>query len=103
MMNLTIHSALVALVFAIFGFFFAFSLKRATGVLLFGVFVWASLKALDYLGVTTDWRLFDELVRIITALGATILTMIKTVLRTATLLSILGFISGGVCGFLLKR
>jgi hypothetical protein len=102
-MSLTLNGALVALVFAMFGFFFAFSLKKATGIILFGVFVYASFKALDYLGVTTDWRLFDELVRIVTQLGKTILDMIKTVLRTATFLSIFGFISGGVCGLVLRR
>jgi hypothetical protein len=102
-MHYTMNGALVALVFAIFGFFLAFSLKKVAGVVLFGVFVWASLKALDHLGVATDWRLFDELVRVITQLGTTILHMIKTILRTATFLSIFGFISGGVCGFLLRR
>jgi hypothetical protein len=102
-MNFTINGALVALVFAIFGFFLAFSMKRATGVILFGLFAYASLKALDYLGVTTDWRLFDDLVRIVTQLGKTILDMVKAMLRTATFLSIFGFISGGVCGFLLRR
>ncbi|HEY3278409.1 MAG TPA: hypothetical protein VGJ94_17470 [Syntrophorhabdaceae bacterium] len=102
-MSLTIHNLVVASVFAAFGFFLAFSLKRAAGILLFGVFAYASLKALDYLGVSTDWKLFDDLVHIITHLGKTILDMIKAVLRTATILSITGFLAGGVGGFILRR
>jgi uncharacterized membrane protein (Fun14 family) len=102
-MNPAINGALVASVFAIFGFFLAFSLKKAVSIVVFGIFVYASLKALHYLGVTTDWRLLDDLVPMVTQFGKTVYDMVKGMLHAATSLSIVCFLVGGVCGFLLRR
>lgn len=102
-MNPTINGALVASVFAIFGFFLAFSLKKAVSIVVFGIFVYASLKALHYLGVATDWRLLDDLVRMATQFGQTVYDMVKGMLSAATSISIICFLVGGVCGFLLRK
>jgi uncharacterized membrane protein (Fun14 family) len=102
-MNPTINGALVASVFAIFGFFLAFSLKKAATIIIFGIFVYASLKALHYLGVTTDWRLLDDLVRMVTQFGKTVYDMVGGMLHAATLVSIVCFLAGGLCGFLLRK
>jgi uncharacterized membrane protein (Fun14 family) len=102
-MSLTLNSALVASVFGIFGFFLAFSLKRATNIVLFGVFAYASLKALDYLGVATDWKLFENLIHILSQFGRTVLDLISAMLHTATFISIFCFLCGGVCGFVLRK
>ena len=49
-----------ALVFGLFGFFLAFSVKRAAAFIIFGLFAYAALWALGHLGVATDWRGLDE-------------------------------------------
>jgi hypothetical protein len=102
-MNPVINTALVASVFGAFGFFLAFSLKRATNIIVFGIFAYASFKALDYLGVTTDWKLFDSLVHTSTQLGRTTLDLISGMLNTATFISVACFLGGGVAGFLLRK
>ena len=102
-MNPAINGALVASVFAIFGFFLAFSLKKAVTIVIFGIFVYASLRALHYLGVATDWRLLDDLVRMATEFGKTVYDMVRGMLSAATSISIICFLVGGVCGFLLRK
>lgn len=102
-MDLSDNSALVAAVFGIFGFFLAFSLKRATNIVLFGVFTYASLHALSYLGVQADWVQFHEVVDLLSRLGKTLLGMVMTMLQSAALASVLCFLSGGVMGFVLRK
>ena len=102
-MNETFNGALVAMVFGIFGFFLAFSLKRATNIIIFGVFTFASFHALDYLGSTVDWSLFHQAVDILPKLGKTLLDLVAKTLETATFISVICFLSGGLFGFLLKR
>ena len=102
-MNPVMNTALVASVFGVFGFFLAFSLKRATNIIVFGIFAYASFKALDYLGVTTDWKLFDNFVHTFTQLGRTTLDLISGILNTATFISVACFLCGGVFGFLLRK
>jgi uncharacterized membrane protein (Fun14 family) len=103
MMDLSYNSALVAAVFGIFGFFLAFSLKKAINILLFGIFTYASLQALSYLGVQPDWVQFQEVVDLLSQLGKTLLGMVKTMLQAAALASVLCFLTGGVLGFALRR
>ena len=102
-MSTAINAALIATVFGAFGFFLAFFLKRATSIIIFGIFAYASFKALDFLGVTMDWRLFNGIVHTISQLGKTTLDLIRGILNTATLISVLCFISGGIAGFLLRK
>ncbi len=102
-MSPLLTAILIAVVFAIFGFFLAFSLKRAANILIFGVFAFASFKALDYLGVAADWRLFDNLVQTLGQFGRASLELVKGMLATATFVSILAFLGGGLCGFITRR
>lgn len=103
MMDCSDNSALVAAIFGIFGFFLAFSLKRATNILLFGVFTYASLHALSYLGVQADWVQFHEVVDLLSQLGKTLLVMVKKMLQAAAFASVLCFLTGGVLGFVLRK
>ena len=102
-MSLTSNTALVASVFGIFGFFMAFSLKRAINIILFGVFAYASLKALDYLGVSTDWKLVEYLIHTISQFGRTVLDLMSALFRAATFTSIFCFLCGGLFGFILSK
>jgi hypothetical protein len=50
-----------------------------------------------------DWRLFNGIVHTISQLGKTTLDLIREILNTASLISVLCFISGGIAGFLLRK
>lgn len=102
-MSSAINAALTATVFGAFGFFLAFFLKRAASIIIFGIFAYASFKALNFLGVATDWRLFNSIVHAISQLGKTTLDLIRGILNTATLVSVVCFICGGVAGFILRK
>jgi hypothetical protein len=102
-MSASLNTLLVAVIFAILGFFLAFFLKRATNIILFGIFTYASLMALDYLGVSTDWPLFNKFVDLLSQLGKTILALIGGMLNSATFPALMCFLLGGFTGFLKKR
>jgi len=102
-MTASINVILVETIFLTLGFFLAFSLKKATNIILFGIFAYASLIALDCLGVSADWPLFNELVTLLSQLGSTILSLISGMLAGASFPAIFCFLMGGFLGFLLKR
>jgi hypothetical protein len=102
-MSATITALLITAVFAVFGFFLAFSLKRAVNIVVFGIFAFAALKALEYLGVAPNWHLFESLTQSLGQFGKASLDLVKGMLATATIVSILAFLGGGVCGFLVRR
>jgi uncharacterized membrane protein (Fun14 family) len=102
-MHFTVTGALIGLVFGIFGFFLGFSLKRAASIVLLAIFAFATLKALEYLGVAMNWRLFESLVHALAQLGKTSIELIRGMLTAATLLSIILFLCGGVLGVITRR
>jgi uncharacterized membrane protein (Fun14 family) len=90
-------------IFAILGFFLAFSLQRATNIILLGIFTYGSLLALDYMGESVAWPRFMEFVNLLSQLGKTILSLISGMLSSAKLPSITCFLLGGFLGILIKR
>lgn len=102
-MPVSINAISIGSIFAVLGFFVAFSLKRATNIILFGIFTYACLLALDYLGESVAWPLFKEFINLLSQLGRTILSMVSGMLHSAKLPSIVCFLMGGFAGILIKR
>jgi len=102
-MESPINLILTGIIFAMLGFFLAFSLRVATNIILLCIFVYASLLAFNYLGVFTNWHLFDEFINHLSKLGKMILSFVRRWHEMARFPSILSFLLGGFLGFVLKR
>jgi hypothetical protein len=102
-MSFATTGALVSAVFGVFGFFLGFSFKGVTNIILFGIFTYACFKAFDYLGVGANWTSFHELINTLSLFGKTILDLMGGMLNTATFLSTLCFLCGGVFGLMLRK
>ncbi|MEI6153572.1 MAG: hypothetical protein WCQ90_05750 [Deltaproteobacteria bacterium] len=102
-MSPMLNATLIASVFGIFGFFLAFSLKRVAGIVLFGVFTYAAFLALHFLGATTDWKVFTSFIGTLSHLGKTTIDLIGGMLNTATLVSIICFLGGGLIGIVVRH
>ena len=93
----------IAAIFGICGFIMAYYLRRGVGFICFSIFLYASFKGLETLEYHPDWENFNKFVSILQQLGRTILLMINNMISTASTISIMLFLLGGVLGLVLSR
>lgn len=94
---------LVVLIFGFFGFILAYYLRRGLNVVIFGIFLYASLKGLEQLKVAADWHNFNHFVLLLQQLSKTMLLLINNMIATAGTAAIVLFLCGGVAGLAFGR
>ena len=94
---------LVALIFGMFGFILAYYMRRGLNIVLFGIFLYASLKGLEQLKIVADWENFDKFVSLLQQMGKTILMLVNNMIATAGSVSIFLFLCGGIAGLTFSK
>jgi len=94
---------LVVLIFGFFGFILAYYLRRGLNVVIFGIFLYASLKGLEQLKVAADWHNFNQFVLLLQQLSKTMLLLINNMIATAGTAAIVLFLCGGGAGLAFGR
>ena len=92
-----------SLIFGMFGFILAYYMRRGLNILLFGIFLYASLKGLEQLHIAPDWVNFYKFVLLFQQMGKTILTLINNMIATAGSISIFLFLVGGITGLTFSK
>lgn len=94
---------LVVLIFGFFGFILAYYLRRGLNIVIFGIFLYASLKGLEQLKVVADWHNFNQFISLLQQLGKTMLMLVNNMISTAGTVSIVFFLCGGAAGMAFTR
>jgi len=94
---------LVVLIFGFFGFILAYYLRRGLNIVIFGIFLYASLKGLEQLKFAADWDNFHQFVSLFQQMSKTMLMLINNMVATAGTLSIVFFLTGGVAGLAFSK